>query len=385
MSRLRPPVLAVALALAGCAAPVRAPDPAQIDAAITGAIAQHKLPGAVLHAERGDLVLERAWGRYTYAPDAPPMLPETVFDIASLSKVVATAPAVLLLAEAGKIDLEAPLARYLPDCGLGGITVRQLLTHTSGLPAGLPKQPPWHGSTAAHALACAQPAADAPGASFRYSDVNFVLLGQLVEQVSGEPLDRFVGAHIFAPLGMRSTFYRPLEHLPVARIAPTQYAPPDARPEQLHGDMAPGQVLQGQVHDPTARRMDGVAGSAGVFSTAGDLARYARMLLGGGQLDGVRVLSPESVHLLTTVQTPPGMATLRGMGMDIDTPYSKPRGSVFPRGSYGHTGFTGCILWVDPASRSFYIFLSNRVYPDDKANIVPLYGELGTLVARALQ
>jgi CubicO group peptidase (beta-lactamase class C family) len=141
-------------------------------------------------------------------------------------------------------------------------------------------------------------------------------------------------------------------------------------------------VQQGVVHDPTARFMGGVAGSAGVFTTAGDLARYARMLLNGGELDGVRILSPESVRLLTTTQSPPGLAK-RAMGMDIDSPYARPRGTIFPVGSFGHTGFTGCILWVDPDSKTFYVFLSNRVYPDDKSNIVPLYGVLGTLTAQA--
>jgi CubicO group peptidase (beta-lactamase class C family) len=139
------------------------------------------------------------------------------------------------------------------------------------------------------------------------------------------------------------------------------------------------------VHDPTVRRMGGVAGSAGVFSTASDIARFARMLLGGGALDGVRVLQPDSVRLLTTVQTPPGIAALRGMGMDIDSPYAKrPRGNVYPVGSYGHTGFTGCILWVDPQSRSFYVLLSNRVYPDDRSVVLPLYAQLGTLAAQAV-
>ena len=129
--------------------------------------------------------------------------------------------------------------------------------------------------------------------------------------------------------------------------------------------------------------MDGVAGSAGLFTTAHDLARFARMLLAGGELDGVRVLARDSVRLMTTAQTGPGI-TRRGMGMDIDSPFARPRGALFPVGSYGHTGFTGCILWVDPSSGTFYVFLSNRVYPDDKRNILDLYGRLGTLAAEAV-
>jgi CubicO group peptidase (beta-lactamase class C family) len=180
---------------------------------------------------------------------------------------------------------------------------------------------------------------------------------------------------------MRNTGYLPLRRVDVETIAPTQLGSEEGK--GAHGDLAPGQLLRGVVHDPTVRRMGGVAGSAGVFTTVGDVARYARMLLAGGVLDGVRILSPDSVRLLTTVQSPPGLAG-RGLGMDIDSPYAKrPRGTVYPVGSYGHTGFTGCILWVDPQSKSFYVFLSNRVYPDDKSNILDLYTRMGTLAAQA--
>ncbi|WP_051933233.1 serine hydrolase [Massilia sp. BSC265] len=358
---------------------------AEIDRAIQGSIAARRLPGAVFHLERDGAVYEKAYGRTTYEEGATPVTPDTVFDAASLSKVLSTAPSVLLLAEEGKLDLEAPLVRYFPECANGGketITVRQLLTHSSGLPAGLPAKPAWEGKDAAHLLACTQAVTHAPGSLFRYSDINYVLLGQLVERVAGMPLDRFAQQRIFAPLAMRDTGYLPLQRMAAARIAPTRRGDGTAD-AALHGDLGPGQLLQGAVHDPTVRRMGGVGGSAGVFSTARDVARFGRMLLGGGELDGVRVLSPESVRLLTTVQSPAGLA-LRGMGMDIDSPYAqRPRGTVFPVGSYGHTGFTGCILWVDPQSRTFYVLLSNRVYPDDKSNVLALYAELGTLSARA--
>lgn len=359
---------------------------AGIDHAILENIAARKLPGAVFHLEREGAVYEKAYGRFTYDEGAPPVTPDTVFDAASLSKVLSTATSVLLLAEEGKLDLEAPLVRYFPECTGGGkeaITVRQLLTHSSGLPAGLPARPAWAGKESAHALACSQAVTHAPGSFFRYSDINYILLGQLVERAAGMPLDRFAQQRIFTPLGMRDTGYRPLERMAAARIAPTQRGADAVAGTALHGDLAPGQLLAGVVHDPTVRRMGGVAGSAGVFSTARDVARFGRMLANGGELDGVRVLREESVRLLTTVQSPPGLA-LRGMGMDIDSPYAqRPRGSVFPVGSYGHTGFTGCILWVDPQSRSFYVFLSNRVYPDDKSNVLALYTQLGTLSAQA--
>ena len=359
---------------------------AQIDAAIGAAIAARQTPGAVFHLERGGAVYERAYGHLRYAPGAPGMRLDTVFDAASLTKVLATAPSILLLVEDGKLGLDDRLARYFPECagnGKDAITIRQLLTHTSGLAAGLPARPAWSGAAAALARACAQPLKQPPGTFFIYSDINYLLLGELVQRVSGISIDEFARQRIFAPLRMTHTGYSPLRRLPALHIAPTHEAP-GAGAVAPHGDLAAGASLQGVVHDPTVRRMNGVAGSAGVFTTAHDLARYARMLLKGGELDGVRVLSRDSVRLLGSVQTPPGIAALRGMGMDIDSPFAqRPRGALFPVGSYGHTGFTGCVLWIDPGSGTFYVFLSNRVYPDDKGNVLPLYTELGTLAAQA--
>lgn len=398
-----PAAAGIALICAGCALPRHAPSVppgqldverfAQIDAAIGGAIEAHKLPGAVFHLEHGDAVYERAYGRLRYEPGAAPVTAATLFDAASLTKVLATAPAVLMLAEQGRIGLDDKLVKYFPDCAGNGketITVRQLLTHSSGLPAGLPAAGadghPWRGRAAAHALACGQTVTHAPGTFFRYSDVNYILLGQLVEQVTGVPLDSYVQAHIFAPLQMQDTGYQPLRRMAPDTIAPTQLGPADKENGNgggAHADLAPGELLRGVVHDPTARRMGGVAGSAGVFTTVGDMTRFARMLLAGGVLDGVRILGPESVRLLTTVQSAPELAP-RGLGMDIDSPFAKrPRGKVFPVGSYGHTGFTGCVLWIDPASRAFYVFLSNRVYPDDRSNILDLYTRIATLAAQA--
>ncbi len=343
---------------------------ARIDGAIAAALARRGMPGAVFHIEHKGAVYARAHGKLSYEAGAAAVSTATVYDVASLTKVLATAPSVLLLVEQGKIELEAPLVRYFPQCANGGketITIRHLLTHSSGLPAGLPATPAWSGVDAAHALACRQQVTHAPGTLFRYSDVNYVLLGLLVRQVSGQTLDEFAHKHIFSPLEMNDTRFRPLQGMEAARIAPTQ------------------QASTGVVHDPTARRMDGVAGSAGLFSTAGDIARYARMLLQVGELDGVRVLSRNSVALLTGNQSRPPVTVQRGMGMDIDSPFARPRGTVYPVGSFGHTGFTGCFLWIDPASQSFTVLLSNRVLPDDKSNILALYGALGTLAAQALR
>jgi len=385
-----------AVLAAGCAQLPSAPDKttgldtaqfARIDVAMNDAIAARRLPGAVFHLERGGAIHERAYGRLSYDAEAAQVSSATVFDAASLSKVLATAPAILLLHEDGKLDLDAKLVDYFPECAGGGkeaITIRHLLTHTSGLAAGLPAKPAWRGDEAAHAMACGQTVTHPPGSFFRYSDINYILLGQLVRTLSGMELDVFARERLFGPLRMHHTGYLPLRRIAAAGIAPTHKAPLDTFEPLLHSDVVDGALLQGVVHDPTVRRIGGVAGSAGVFSTVGDVARFARMLLGGGTLDGVRVLSPESVRLLTTVQSPPGIAALRGLGMDIDSPFAqRPRGSLFPLGSYGHTGFTGCVLWIDPGSRSFYVLLSNRVYPDDKANVLSLYTELGTLSARA--
>lgn len=412
---MRTPFLwTAALLLGGCACPAdqpRAPPAARVsapmaepgfdatrlaalDRAIGAAIAARRLPGAVYHLERGADRYRQAYGRLSHDGDARAVTLDTVYDVASLTKVLVTAPAVLMLAEEGRLELDAPLRRYLPECGGGGkdaVTLRQLLTHTSGLPSGLPARPAWQGEAAALALACRQAVTHPPGSLFRYSDINYILLGLLVRRVADMPLERFAQERIFGPLGMRDSGYRPVGAagavpVPVEAIAPTQRGAASATQlPTAHGDLAPGAVLQGVVHDPTVRRMGGVGGSAGVFSSARDVARFARMLLAGGELDGVRILRADSVRLLTTVQTPSGMAALRGMGMDIDSPYAKPpRGALYPVGSYGHTGFTGCILWIDPGSRSFYVFLSNRVHPDDRSVVLPLYTQLGTLSAGAV-
>jgi CubicO group peptidase (beta-lactamase class C family) len=343
---------------------------ARIDGAIGAVLARRGMPGAVFHVEHKGAAYARGYGKLSYETDSAAVSTSTVYDVASLTKVIATAPSVLLLAEQGKLDLEAPLIQYFPQCANGGkdtITIRHLLTHSSGLPAGLPGTPAWSGDEAAHALACKQKVTDAPGTLFRYSDVNYVLLGLLVRQVSGQTLDAFAHKNIFSPLKMHDTGFKPLQRGDASRIAPTQA------------------TSTGVVHDPTARRMAGVAGSAGLFSTAGDIARYARMVLQGGELDGVRVLSRASIELLTTNQSRPPVTVQRGMGMDIDSPFARPRGTVYPVGSFGHTGFTGCFLWIDPASQSFSILLSNRVLPDDKSNILALYSELGTLAAQSLR
>ncbi|MDM4768168.1 serine hydrolase domain-containing protein [Pelomonas sp. SE-A7] len=383
MSRRPLATLLSALILAGCAIPPPAPPLqrealVQADTAIEAMIAAEQMPGGQFWVEREGQSYHRAYGRRALLPTPEASDEATVYDAASLTKVVVTTPLVQLLREQGLLDLEAPLQRYLPGCGgeaWGAITLRHLLTHTAGLPAGMSAKRAdgefWTGKDGALQQACSQPLKAAPGTEFRYSDISFILLGLIVERVGGAPLDQQARQRLFAPLGMQDSGYLPLQRLQAGRIAPT---------EILEG----GQVLRGEVHDPTARRMGGVAGHAGLFTTSSDLARYARMLLAGGKLpDGRRFLTAESIRLLSEPQSPPGLKELRTAGFDMDTPYSRPRGSLYPKSSYGHTGFTGCILWIDPTSRSFYVLLANRVHPGKPTNILPLYGQLGTLAARA--
>ena len=359
---------------------------AGIDAAIESFINGQQMPGAVYWLERHGASYHKAYGKHTFDSGATAMNLDTVFDAASLTKVVATAPSVMLLIERGKVVLDAPLLQYLPECRGGGkeaISVRHLLTHTSGLATGLRADPPWRGEEAAFKRACAETVTHAPGTFFRYSDINFILLGLLVQRISGVPLNEFAAKRLYAPLNMPDTRFLPLTQIASTRIPPTQRMI-DKAAQPLHGDLPEGQVLQGVVHDPTVRFMGGVGGSAGLFTTAGDLARFARMMLNEGELDGVRVLRRESVRLMSTVQSPPGIESRRSAGWDIDSPYARPRGTLFPIGSFGHTGFTGCFLWIDPFSKTFHLLLSNRVFPDDQASILALYTRLGTLAAGAV-
>ena len=344
----------------------------KMDVEITAAIADERLPGAVLWVEHTGQRFVRAYGHRALLPAEELMTRNTVFDAASLTKVVATTPAVMILVERGKLKLDDRVQSYLPEFTGGGkeaITVLQLLTHTSGLRPDVDTKPPWQGYETAIRLACAEKLLSAPGAVVRYSDINFFLLGEIVQRASGMKLDEFTAKEVFQPLKMVDTGFMPANEK-LARVAPTE--------------MTDGEMLRGKVHDPTARFMGGVAGHAGLFTTASDLARFARMMLDEGTLEGVRVLRPESVKLMTSVATPAAASARRGLGWDIDSTYSRPRGEIFPLGSFGHTGFTGNALWIDPFSKTFWILLSNRVHPDGKGNVLELYRSLGTLAAEAV-
>src|SRR4051812_2951946 len=344
----------------------------RIDSEIDLAIAEAKLPGALLWIEHGPSRYFKDYGDRAVAPQSERMTKDTIFDLASLTKVVATTPAIMLLVERDQVKLDEPAVTYIPEFKANGkeqITVHHLLTHVSGLAPDVPLTSPWSGYAKGIELACAEKPINPAGTFFRYSDINLLVLGEIVHRVSGKTLDAFVKSELFEPLKMTETGFLPAKS---SRIAPTER------------EKDSGQILRGTVHDPTARRMDGVAGHAGLFSTAADLARYARMLLNQGELDGVHIFKPATVKLMTSVQSPPSVEGRRGLGWDIDSGYSRPRGDVFPLGSYGHTGFTGTSLWIDPFSRTFWIFLSNRVHPDGKGNVLPLQKALGTLIAESL-
>ncbi len=344
-----------------------------MESAIQSAITAEKLPGAVIWFERNGQTYRKPLGNRALVPTVEIMTEDTIFDAASLTKVVATTPAILLLVERGLIRLDDRVSKYIPGFAQAGkdeITIRQLLTHSSGLRPGIPSAGDWTGTEKAIELSVQSKMQSAPGKVLRYSDINFILLGEIVRIASGSRLDEFTSKELFTPMQMIDTGFLP-DPAKLSRIAPTTVD-------------ASGRAWRGVVHDPTARKMGGVAGHAGLFLTAADLARFARMMIGGGEIDGVRILKPETVKLMTSVQTPPEITSRRGLGWDIDSGHSGPRGRHFPLGSYGHTGWTGTSLWLDPFSKSFIMLLSNRNHPDEGGTVLSLRADLATLAAEAI-
>jgi uncharacterized protein YbbC (DUF1343 family)/CubicO group peptidase (beta-lactamase class C family) len=351
-----------------------AADFGRADALIETAIERGLAPGAVLLAGRGDeIVYRKAYGARAVEPRREAMTVDTVFDLASLSKPVGCATSIMLLAERGKLRVEDPVGKYLPAFAANGkqdITIEQLLLHRGGLIADNAIGDSANGpDEAIRQVMNLSPVAE-PGTKFIYTDVGYIVLGEVVRAVSGRPLDEFAREEIFAPLRMADAGYRPAGSL-AARVAPTE------RRE--------GRWMVGEVHDPRAFALGGVAGHAGLFGTADDLARYCRMILGGGQLDGTRILSEATVRAMTTPRPMPDGSDARTYGFDVDTPYSSPRGDRFPRGtSFGHTGFTGTMFWMDPATRAFVILLTNSVHPGGKGNVIALRRYVSTAAAEAL-
>jgi CubicO group peptidase (beta-lactamase class C family) len=450
--------------------PTQAPrDFPTVSKLINDAIAAQRLPGAVIAiGHGGEVVFQQAYGVRKLAGEpgldgspapAEPMTEDTVFDVASLTKLLATATAVMQLYEQGKVAFDDPVQRYLPEFNPSNdpqraeVTVRMLLTHTSGEPGDVDLKDPWGldapNKTEGIRRALTTPLESGPGQGFRYSDINFILLGAMVETVTGEPEDVYVERNVFAPLGMHDTRYLPLAKAcgphtirgaaiawapgPAAADCPedgwsTDLLPriaPTARDEEGRAD--PGRnpdldyLLRGSVHDTTARRMGGVAGHAGIFSTAHDVSVFAQALLDrlagrpsefpvqqatlalmtspqqpghtAGQLDAANAATREAIAQRPNTTDPllapryPAIKgqNLRGFGWDIDTAQSATRGMVFPIGSFGHTGFTGTSLWMDPGSDTYVVLLANSIHTRGSPPMSNLRGEVATAAARALQ
>jgi uncharacterized protein YbbC (DUF1343 family)/CubicO group peptidase (beta-lactamase class C family) len=344
---------------------------APVDAIVNNAIARGQTPGAVvLIGHQGKVIYRKAFGSRSLEPTLEPMTVDTVFDMASLTKVIATTGSIMRMVQLGQIKLNDPVSRYIPEFAQNGkqeITIRQLLTHYSGLRPDLDLKPEWTSQLEAFRLASLEKPIYPPGSTFVYSDINFIVLGELVQKLSNMMLNRYAETFIFAPLGMTNSRFLPPQSW-FLRIAPTQK------------DERSGLMLRGLVHDPTARQMGGVAGHAGLFSTADDTAKFAQAMLNGG----APVWSRLTVEKMITPQQPPNMTVLRGLGWDIDSPFSSNRGELLPVGSFGHTGFTGTSLWIDPTTDTYIVILTNAVHVKN-GNVVTLRSEVATAVAAALQ
>ena len=347
-----PCLLALAVVLLGAShVTAQTIDLAAVDDAARDAVQSGEIPGVVVLVGRGDdVLLVRAYGWRRLVPDPLPMTTDTIFDIASLTKPFGTTLAVMALVERGTVKLDAPLGRYLPEFrnpAFAHVTIQRLLTHTAGLlaipPPGSVKPPASETVKAFARLPFDYP----PGSGTQYSDVGFILLGEVVRRVSGQPLDRYLAQTIFKPLGLRDTTFNPAT-TQRDRIAPTEWAS--------------GRMLLGEVHDPRARLLGGVAGHAGMFSTAADLGRLCRMLVDGGALGGVRVLKPATVQAMWT-RSADGSGS-RALGWDIASVFARSMLPFFPSESPSHTGFTGTSVQIDPRTGSYVVLLTNRVHPN---------------------
>ena len=364
-------ILFTLLLAAGLQAQDVFPGAAAVDQQMERAIQDGLIPGAVvLIGHNGQVVYQKAYGNRALIPHHEPMTLDTIFDAASLTKVLATSPSIMRLFEQGTIRLNDPVTKYLPEFqgGHSEITIRNLLTHFSGLRPDLDLKPAWSGYQTGIQRALIDKPAGPPGVRFVYSDINFILLAEIVHRLSGQMLNEYASENFYQPLGMHETMFLPPASL-IPRIAPTEINP------------VTGQPLRGEVHDDTARYMGGVAGHAGVFTTAADLAKFAQMMLDAGEANGTRLFSAATVEKFTSPQSPPDQPILRGLGWDIDSPYSSNRGELFPIGSYGHTGFTGTSLWIDPFSHSYVIILTNAVHPHRGHSVTSLRSRVATIAA----
>jgi CubicO group peptidase (beta-lactamase class C family) len=356
----------------------------QASAVIREAIGRKELPGAVLLvARKGKIVLHEAYGDRQWVPESRPMEKDLIFDMASVTKPVATAASILILAERGKVSLWDRVKMYIPDFGVyrdwlgepgDDARLGHLLTHTSGLP------PYTNAEDAAKKLGspcstealvsyiAALPKNNPPGEKFAYSCLGYITLAFIVQKVTGLTVAEFAAENIFKPLGMKHTFFTP-DAKALDRVVPTQ--------------VFEGKPLLGVVHDPLARLQGGISGNAGLFSTAGDLAIFAQMILGKGSYKGVRIMSPLAVERMTSIY-PRTAFSGRGLGWDLSSAYASNGGDLFGAKSFGHSGYTGTSVWIDPETQTIVILLTNSVHPDDKGTILPLRSRVANIVAGAI-
>jgi CubicO group peptidase (beta-lactamase class C family) len=347
----------------------------EIDNLVTGAIRAGRTPGAVVVVGRqSGVVFRRAYGKRAILPQREDMTPDTIFDLASLTKPMVVGTLVQWLIENGRLNLHEPAVTYLPEFGVREkylVTVEQLLLHTSGLPPTNTLRDYWQGPERARRLTLGGYLYKYPGREFIYSDIGYIALGALIENVTGERLDQTAERVIWKPLGMHDTRYCP-ELCDDPRIAPT---------ELNHGWAK--NPIRGQPSDTRVFRLGGVAGNAGVFSSADDVARFARMVLGGGELDGVRVLSSERTHDMTRPRAVP--KATRALSWDVSSGFSSGRGHELSAQAVGHGGYTGTSLWIDPAQDLFVVFLSNRNHPFSTGRVTDLQGRVTDAAVRALR
>ena len=351
---------------------------------IREAIARKEFPGAVLLvARQGKIVLREEYGNSQWVPDRKPMSADMIFDLASVTKPVATATSIMILAEQGRISLWDRVKMHVPEFGpykdewgIGSEDARlwNLLTHTSGLPpyTNADAAAKWLGrpcSTEDLVKYIAEmPKTGPPGKEFHYSCLGYITMAHIVKKITGKTIAEFAEENIFGPLGMKHTFYNPPPNV-LALCVPTQ--------------VVDGNPLVGVVHDPLARLQGGISGNAGLFSTADDLAVFAQMILNHGESNGVRILSPLSVERMTSVY-PKAPEFGRGLGWDLSSAYASNGGDLFGPRSFGHSGYTGTSIWIDPETETIVIFLTNSVHPDDKGQIVPLRSRIANVVASAI-
>ncbi len=396
----------------------------QIDALIEKDIADKKLPGAVvIVGRRGKIVYRKAFGNRSLVPTVEKMTVDTIFDVASLTKPIATATSIMILVERGQIRLNDTIGKFIPeieDENAKRVTIQQLLTHVSGYRPDFDLGEKWTGRDGMLQALYKEKLRNPAGTRFVYSDIGFIVLGEIVSRLFGneEPFKFrvndypvviiikdhrfpfFVSNHLFQPLLLKNTYFvaqnegfnLPEQATSISKkdsqIAPTENIKGQQNylGAKFEGDDKTGeQMLRGQVHDPTAFRMGGVAGHAGLFSTADDLARFCQMLLNGGILDGKRILSAQTVARMTAPYVISETGATRGLGWDMNSSFSANRGELFPLGSFGHTGFTGTSVWIDRVSQTFIVFLSNRVHPDGKGDVTPLRAKVSTVVASAIE